>query len=526
MAVNTITGTQNNFILNKMYILSESYKNKLMSLAGVITEASRIDFIKNDFTERVGRKWDKFVKFFENGNWNEEKENDNFLKNIMWKEKLAFVGGKKLLSRHKFVEIMTNAFLTQLESADPSENKQYLSWLINIFLAGNLPTEDIYKANEALISFYKNKEKLPVEKRNINSFTDLASLFETVSQYSSIEMSASEKEKIVKLEGAEQVYDSPDWKIIIPKTQEAACLYGKNTKWCTASVDSFNRFDYYSKQAPLFILIDKRIKDDRNVMKKLQFHFKTNQFMNTLDNQIDITKFFKQNLELKEFFKKIGEITASFEIEHMLVSKEEGLKLLGSTKNKIDLIEKKDFKFLKKFFIEIGASKEFKQTILSDAEFIKVVFKKGLFEDLIESYKEMRIPSEGLNVIKSLPWLNKWIADTDIKNIEKFVYIVYSLGPDGMKFVETLLKRGGIIWNAILQLNKVKIAHYFNMISSTKTFGKAGINTAKKMLKDQSVIDELKSKGVSDSIIAMLNQFYSVYSECYQAQDYLRNILR
>ena len=516
-----------------MYILTEAYKNKLMSLAGVntktLTEASRVDFLKNDFIERVGRKYDKFLKFYSTGNWDSEKENDNFIKNIIWKEKIAFTNQTHpknvLISRAGFIEIMTNHYFVELEKSDPSENKQYLSWLINIFLAGNLPTEDIYKAHDALISFSKNKEKLPVEQRNINSFTNLTSLFETVSQYDSVEMSASEKEKIVKLEGAEQVYDSPDWKIIIPKTQEAACLYGKNTKWCTASVDSFNRFDYYSKQAPLYILIDKRIKDDRNVMKKLQFHFKTNQFMNTLDNQIDVTKFFKQNLKLKDFFKKIGEITASFEIEHMLVTKEEGLKLLQSTKNKIDLIEKKDFKFLKKFFIEIGASKEFKQTILSDIEFIKIVFEKGLFEDLIESYKEMGVPSEGLNVIKSLPWLNKWITNTDTKNIEKFIYSVYDLCPDGMEFVKILLKRGGIIWNALLQPNKNKIAHYFNMLSSTKTLGKAGINLAKKMLKDQSVIDELKSKGVSDSSLALLNKFYNVLSECYQAHDYLRNIL-
>lgn len=535
MNVNMINGTQNK-TQNNMSIISESYRKKLMSLAGLnsntLEESSRLDFLQKDFKERVERKYDKFLKFFSRGNWNPESESDNFIKNILFKDKLVLTKDNKVVPKEMLVNSIMDNIFPQLENSDPTENKQYLNWIINIFMSGNLPVEDIYKLNEALVLFSKNKEKIPVEQRNINSLTDLSSLLDLVSKYSKEEdMSTTEKEKIIKLEGAEQVYDSPNWKVIIPKTQEAACLYGKSTKWCTAAVENSNRFHYYDKQGPLYILIDKRIKNDRDHYKKLQFHFKTNQFMDTMDRQINLTDFFIQNTELKDFFKKIGEINSTFEIEHMLVSKEEGIKLLKTTKNKIDLINKKGFDFFKKFFITIGASKTLIDALLTDQELIKYLFESNKFDDLIESYKELKIQSSGLNVIKSLPWLEAWLMSPQTKPdiIEIFIFsICEEFGEEGKAFAMQLLERGGIIWNALLQPNHIKISHYFNMLSSRKSFGNSGIIKAKKLLNDKSVIDELTSKKVSKQTIEMLKKFYKFYkdiSENRQAHIYLKNIL-
>ena len=230
-----------------MNIISEAYKKRLMSLSGIkstLDESARIDFLKKDFTERVDRKYEKFLKFFNKGIWDKEKEPDNFIKNVV--SETIFKNGK-LIPKDVWVKLMLKQF-KKLEKSDPTENKQYLNWIINIYLSGNLLDEDIYKIPDTLKLFSKNKDKLPLENRNINSFTDLTSLYDAVSKFDNGgDMSASEKEKLVKLEGAEQVYDSPDWKIIIPKTPAAACLYGRNTRWCTASQND-NRFNYYSKQ--------------------------------------------------------------------------------------------------------------------------------------------------------------------------------------------------------------------------------------------------------------------------------------
>ena len=66
MNVNMINGTQNK-TQNNMSIISESYRKKLMSLAGLnsntLEESSRLDFLQKDFKERVERKYDKFLTF-------------------------------------------------------------------------------------------------------------------------------------------------------------------------------------------------------------------------------------------------------------------------------------------------------------------------------------------------------------------------------------------------------------------------------------------------------------------------------
>ena len=512
-----------------MNLISESYKNKLMRLAGVssqsLNESSRIEFLKKDFEDRVSRKYDKFLKFYSRGSWNQENEPDKFIKTIVYN---TAIENKELLPKDVWVKNMMEIF-KQLDNVDPSENKQYLNWLINIFLAGNLQIEDIYKAKEELTLFSKNKEKIPLEQRNINSYPDLQSLSEVVLQYSSEdEMSATEKQKIIKLEGAEQVYDSPNWKIIIPKTKDAACLYGKSTKWCTAS-DEYNRFEYYNNQGPLYILIDKRISNDRDVNKKLQFHFETNQFMDTLDKQISVTKFFNSNPELKEFFKKNGEITPAFEIDHMLVTKEEGLALLKTLKNKIDLIERKGYKFFENFYIGIG-SEEFLNTLLNDKEFIRESFKKNFITDLIETYEKMKIQKQGVEVLKSeIPFIEKWMFDNNTKPemIQSFIMSVGSdLGTLGKKFIKELLAVEGIVWRALLQPNKNKIAPYFHMLSSPDSLGeKEGIKMAKDILDNPEIVKKLKSKGVSSLTIDMLKKFYSMKKESYQAHLYLKNIL-
>jgi len=524
-----------------MAILSESYKKRLMELSGVLqnslTEASRIDFLKNDFRDRVGRKYDKFLKFYDRGNWDKERESDKFIKDIV--SETIFKNGK-IVPKDMWVKFMMKQF-AKLENTDPTENKEYLNWIMNIYLAGNLLDEDIYKINEYVTLFIKNKDKLPIEQRNINSYTDLSSLYDAISKFEKgEEMSASEKQKLVKLEGAEQIYDSENWKVIIPKTKDAACLYGKSTKWCTASSD-YNRFDYYSKQGPLFIILNKKIANDRDVMKKLQFHFETNQFMDTSDRQIDITKFFKSNPELQNLFEKLGKVDVGFKIDHKLVSKEEGLKMLVDLKSKLSLIERKGYEFFQDFYNEMGAIKEYKNIILNDDDFVKSIFYTGKFKNLIKSYIDLKLNKEGLNVLKNSQWLNKWIFDkkTSPAEIQEFIISLVKMGPEAKKFALELLKSGGVIWKSLLQPEKKGISSYFNMITHSDTFGAKGVEMGKNMIKDKNITKELEANGVSPLTINMLRQFFeriptkldeygvtSLHQFNNEARLYLKNILK
>lgn len=93
---------------------------------------------------------------------------------------------------------------------------------------------------------------------------------------------------------AKKVYNSEKWLVVIPQTEQASCAYGARTRWCTAA-DTHNRFDYYNKQGPLYIFINKL--DN----KKFQFHFQSHQYMDETDSDIEVKEFVEANEELREF---------------------------------------------------------------------------------------------------------------------------------------------------------------------------------------------------------------------------------
>ncbi len=83
---------------------------------------------------------------------------------------------------------------------------------------------------------------------------------------------------------ADLVYENDKVRIIIPKDQTAACYYGQGTQWCTASTQSTNYFNSYSKDGPLYILLPKQPKYDG---EKYQLHFPSGQFMDEQDRNVD-----------------------------------------------------------------------------------------------------------------------------------------------------------------------------------------------------------------------------------------------
>jgi hypothetical protein len=507
--------------------LSESYKNRMQELSGMkgtLTESARVNFLKNDFLERIGRKYDRFAKTFIEGKWDPHKEQDPLVRELADAGKF---GSANLKPKDKFMKWAESIF-AQLQENDPSENKQYLKWLSDIYLSNDLPEEDFYKIPETLTLFQKNKERLPVESRNANNFKSLADMYEVVLPYSkSEEMSASEKERVIKLEGAEQVFEDDRWKIIVPKTLDAACLYGRSTRWCTAS-PSNRMFDSYNKQGPLYVLIDKKEPNDRSSTKKLQFHFPSNQFMNTLDAPINVRDFFLTNPDLKEFFKHRKEITPAFEFEHKLLNKNELLKLMKTAEDKLQVISKKGFDFFEDLYIELKAKDDFIKTILEDQEFIKGIFEKEKndINKLFTAYAKFGKAKQAVAALRKAPWLADWIMTrSNKKDIESFIIALFNLDENGKNFAIELCKPKGLIWQSCFASNSfANIGEYFNIISHRATFGQSGLALAKKLLSDPKIIQTIKDQGGSPKQIEMLKSFYAVMKESEQANIYYKNL--
>jgi hypothetical protein len=93
---------------------------------------------------------------------------------------------------------------------------------------------------------------------------------EDLNQLRTVSKSSSEKTK--KESGVNKLFENNHFLIIEPKTQDASCLYGAGTKWCTAAAEG-NRFDDYTGPGNKLIYIIDKTKTNEDKMYKVAYHY-------------------------------------------------------------------------------------------------------------------------------------------------------------------------------------------------------------------------------------------------------------
>ena len=167
-------------------------------------------------------------------------------------------------------------------------------WILTLYNKGQLKDEDFYKVTEYLITFKNNLQK--IQNKDIMSYKTLPDLAKAIQGYENQE-DVSNRQQVRNIKkDVKKVKETNEWLIISPKTEQSACYYGANTKWCTAG-KNHNMFDYYNDQGPIYIFINKLNN------KKYQFHAESFQFMNELDEPTAPTKVIKDK-ELLDFIEE------------------------------------------------------------------------------------------------------------------------------------------------------------------------------------------------------------------------------
>ena len=198
-----------------------------------------------------------------------------------------------------------------LIGADPTSKPEkdkmgkYSKWILRQYQKDNLKTEDLYKVNDYLDTFIKYASR--IEEKDINKYKSLSDLYATIKQFKedddptnifTKEDNLKTGKKLIKQGSAEIFHTNKNWVVIIPKTEEAACFFGSNTEWCTATTPTErNAFDDYKKRGNLYIFIDRN-----NPKNKYQLHVQDGQFMDVDDNEYPVDniigwKLFKTILE-------------------------------------------------------------------------------------------------------------------------------------------------------------------------------------------------------------------------------------
>lgn len=212
-----------------------------------------------------------------------------------------------------YADKMSREDFDRVCAIDPTPMKTYAKWLLIQFLkvkkvsdeAGGDPEplrlffEDSYRATDALRLLEACKRAKP-EGINLDIMT-----YKTIDDlYNAMLPFKGKEETMTSKSGAEKniipIYEDEHWRILIPKTHEAARKYGAYTHWCTATENS-HYYDSYTRSGPLIIIINKdrasKITNASQVppMRKFegaksykwQIHLSSNQFKSASDCEVN-----------------------------------------------------------------------------------------------------------------------------------------------------------------------------------------------------------------------------------------------
>ena len=156
-------------------------------------------------------------------------------------------------------------------------NHKYTDWVLkNVDPESENFDDDVEYIAELVKDFDKYSSQFP--KKDINqyvSFNELESVINFVRT----------KNKDKELEGlAKKIYEKGDFVVIQPKTEQASCKYGSNTKWCVTSKDSGHFGRYTAGRQGLYFIINKAKSTNKNY-SKVAIHFDDSGDMRYWDSQ-------------------------------------------------------------------------------------------------------------------------------------------------------------------------------------------------------------------------------------------------
>lgn len=244
---------------------------------------------------------------------------------------------------------LTEPIFQDIVDADPSSNKQYVQWMIQVFLnhikdgdidqAVRFLAEDLPEANEFLGVFDKVKNKkvfkrsapnrpnAPQNVTDINQYNDLAHLYSVVSPFVGTEDDEDDDgesklwkklKKYIDLGEARLAYRDNDVLVYTPLTIDSSCdPLGPLASWCTRRAGN-SYFDSYRRNNPkpdgslsdYYVVMPKKLfdGDDEGGVFPLQIHFESNQLHDKNNSSIErsgkLDEILSRFSGLRDFFKR------------------------------------------------------------------------------------------------------------------------------------------------------------------------------------------------------------------------------
>jgi hypothetical protein len=200
-------------------------------------------------------------------------------------------------------------------------DEETLDWVLNIadlqdfnhkytdFVLKGVHPEHIEGDTEIGINLIKSFDKYQsqLDKKDINQYNSFEELDSAL-------LPINQKQRDKELESqAKKIYEKGDFVVIQPKTEEASCKYGSNTKWCVTSKGSGHFGRYTAGRQGLYFIINKAKSTNKNY-SKVAIHFDDGGDMRYWDAQDSPMSQREVDVFEYAFPEMIGEIINDYKI--------------------------------------------------------------------------------------------------------------------------------------------------------------------------------------------------------------------
>ena len=165
-------------------------------------------------------------------------------------------------------------YIDAMSAKDPSGNNKYLMWMAKQFNtdASNFSMSDERKKiyvdtiTDLVSKFHKSVQRL--EKKDINQYKTLDELDDTLEKLGATSKEKRQKKKEVAHEESRVVYDTDEYFVVRPETENASCYYGEHTTvWCISATKSSNYFEDYTQRGKAFYFVRNNYKSEKDPNK-------------------------------------------------------------------------------------------------------------------------------------------------------------------------------------------------------------------------------------------------------------------
>jgi hypothetical protein len=396
----------------------------------------------------------------------------------------------------KKISVCSKVF-SEMIAADPTENKIYLQWMLNLFsrllksdkpnsrdMAVRFVSEDLPQANKYLTLFEDNKRKRKfkdlclasyslkgiTDPTNINQYKSLSQLFDAVDPFIEKDSSAIERTLQKFVDAGQAVIPVRDRKftLYIPKTTEASVVFANFANWCTAR-EGNGMFKSYTnghrkpngKKSDIYIIIPNQFFEGKT-KELFQIHFETNQlkdrqngqnvsiFENVISESEGITNYFHDELlEMAKGYK--GGIDSNKYLDYLMQ--------FGFAESLFELLDDKlpTIRFMNKEIRKLPNISKFKkldQLIITNAKLGEIhpsIGNLATLNMLALTNNQLKVLPKEIGYLKNLEFLNIK-GNKDIEIPEEITMLDKSNGGSLFRIVVNVEDIGETKYNKLKEL--------------------------------------------------------------------------